>query len=189
MSRLTCSHFHIGSRPRTCLFTFISSMVMCLRFERSLPPDLLLPARLHLPPLPASHHDGQGLHELQPPVPLRQRELRHPGRLHARHINYLRAGASACSLAHCRGGSHVCRRCPDEAFHMIEGCSIGNEMFLSSRVDHRCGVQREHDDNVRVSDRWVFLAELFVVLIGLIASRRARIFPCSLLTMRSPGKE
>ena len=61
-------------------------------------------------------------------------------------------------------------------------------MFSPSRVGHRCGVQREHDDNVRVADRWVFLAELFVVLIGLSASRRARIFPCRLLTMRSPGK-
>ena len=33
-----------------------------------------------------------------------------------------------------------------------------------------------------------FLAELFVVLVGLRASRRAGIFPCRLLTMRSPGK-
>ena len=52
-----CSHFHIGSRPRTCPF--------------------LLPVRLHVPPFLASHHDGQGVHDLLPPVPLRQRE--HPG--------------------------------------------------------------------------------------------------------------
>ena len=43
------------------------------------------------------------------------------GLVYVRAGNYLRAGASACSLAYCRGGSHVCRRRPDEAFHMIEG--------------------------------------------------------------------
>ena len=49
-----------------------------------LPCSLPLPAQLHLPSLPASRHDGQGLHEL-PPVPLRQREHCQPGQLHARH--------------------------------------------------------------------------------------------------------
>ena len=49
-----------------------------------LPCPFLLPAQFHLPPLPASHHDGQGLHEL-PPVPLRNLEHCQPGQLHARH--------------------------------------------------------------------------------------------------------
>ena len=35
---------------------------------------------------------------------------------------------------------------------MIEG-------RLDRRVGHHCRNQREHDDNVRVADRWVFLAE------------------------------
>ena len=66
----------LPSHPWTC----------ALLFERSLLPcSFLLPAQLHLPPLPASHHDGQGLHELEPPVPLRNREHCQPGQLHARH--------------------------------------------------------------------------------------------------------
>ena len=70
-SHVSC-HFHlIHGHAHCCLI----SLLPCL---------FLLPAQLHFPPLPASHHDGQGLHEL-PPVPLRQRELRHSGRLHARH--------------------------------------------------------------------------------------------------------
>ena len=55
-------HFHlIHGHAHCCLISF-------------LPCHLLLPALLHLPPLPASHHDGQVLHE-QPPVPLRQRSF------------------------------------------------------------------------------------------------------------------
>ena len=53
-----------------------------------LPCLFLLPAQVHLPPLPVSHHDGQGLHE-QPPVPLRKREHCQPGQLHTRHIQYM----------------------------------------------------------------------------------------------------
>ena len=54
-----------------------------LLFER--PCLFLFPAQFHLPSLPVSHHDGQGLHELEHFMPLRQREFRHPRRLHARH--------------------------------------------------------------------------------------------------------
>ena len=61
---------------------------------------------------------------------------------------------------------------------MIRAGSIGNEMFLPSRVGHHCGVQQEHDDNIRVADRWVFLAELFVQC-GLQANNEEEIAWCS----------
>ena len=88
MCRLTCSHFRIGSRAShvSCHFHLIHGHAHCCLISL-LPCLFLLLFPLHFPPLPASHHDGQGLHELLPPVPLRNRELRHPGRLHARHTN------------------------------------------------------------------------------------------------------
>ena len=73
-----------------------------LLFERSLPPDLVLLARLHFPPLPASHMTDK------PPVPLRNREHCQLGQWHTRHINCMNDSKDFQDAESVRSGiSHV----------------------------------------------------------------------------------
>ena len=105
-------------------------------------------------------------------------------------LNYLRAGASDMFPGSLSRRISCLQTLPGRGLpHDLGPAQSAMKCSLPSRVGHRCGVQREHDDNVRFADRWIFLAELFVVLIGLRASRRALIFPCRLLTLQANIEE